>query len=125
MTTMTTPAKIHEALGMTKTERIAATTAFCSDRGGDATYCITETPDGRVFEWNTFDAADAQLTQHANYNDAAASIVAGCKALYLEYHGIDECEISLSWTDGRITGFRLSRDTDGQQHGDDETFGQF
>lgn len=124
MTTKISPNEAGHAIGEEITDE--NTTVFASSLSrGDCSYRITVTKDGKVWEWNDF-TQDAQLTEHGTYNDAVESIIGGCEILYCQHHEIDECDVTRTFDgDGRIAGFRLSRDVDGQQHGDDERFGEF
>ena len=49
--------------------------------------------------------------------------------MYADFHGLDAAEVDVTRNfegDGTaIIGFRLSRDSDGSQHGDDEKHGEF
>jgi hypothetical protein len=55
--------------------------------------------------------------------------IAEAVQLYAEFHGLDPTAVDVARNyegDGpNVIGFRLSRDVDGAQRGDDETYGQF
>jgi hypothetical protein len=60
---------------------------------------------------------------HADLTAAVESIIEGCAALYEQYHEMgDRCDVSCIYEGERVIGFRLSRDADGRQLGDDEKF---
>jgi len=119
MTTITSPASVRETLAV---QPGAVTTNFHSRlQRGDSSYYVTEA-DGRVYEWNDFDAADAQLVEHDDLNAAVESIIADCATLYVEFFCIEDCYVDRTWEGDKIVAFRLSRDTDGGLHGDDEHF---
>ena len=115
------PLDVHLMLCVTRTELEDATTYFGSSRDANSTYCVSEVG-GRVYEWNDFDVLDSQLTEHDDFNSAVESIISGCEALFLEFHDVEQCEVTRNFTgDGLIIGFCLSHG----QSGDDETFGNF
>jgi hypothetical protein len=58
-----------------------------------------------------------------------AEEIAAAVELYAAFHGIEPGAVDVcrnyEGDTANVVGFRLSRDTDGQQHGGDEKHGQF